>query len=293
MMVTGSSESGDIKASASHDPISVSSVIDAPVFTLANERLEELVSNRTALEGIVSPSADTAAVVLAGGSGIRFGNPGGKQLFDLLGRPVVTWAVEAFDAVPEVGSIIVVCPENSIDEFRRIAFDPYPFVTPIEFVSSGDIRQESAFNGVNAVDDSYEFIAMHDGARPLVTPQLIRHAIAMLKGTLDADGAIVGHPAVDTLKVVGDGIVVGTPDRSMFWNAQTPQVFRAEILRRAHVEALSQGFVGTDDSALVERLGAKVLLVDGPRDNIKVTVPEDAGPVVAAMKARLGAMRRV
>lgn len=292
MMAEGPTTPGDTEVTMSHDPISFSSVIDAPVFTLANERLEEFVANRTALEGVVSPNADTAAVVLAGGNGSRFGNPGGKQLFDLLGHPVVTWAVEAFDAVPEVGSIIVVCPENAIDEFRRIAFDPYPFVTPIEFISSGDVRQESAFNGVNAVDGFYEFIAMHDGARPLVTPQLIRHALAMLKGTLDADGAIVGHPAVDTLKVVGDGIVVGTPDRSMFWNAQTPQIFRAEILRRAHVEALSQGFVGTDDSSLVERLGAKVLLVDGPRDNIKVTVPEDAGPVVAALEVRLGATRR-
>jgi len=282
---------GDADAAGSAlpvDPINVSPVIDEPVFSRAREHLESYVANLGELKGVVSPKADTAAVILAGGSGSRFGQPGGKQLYDLLGRPVVTWAAEAFDAVPEVGSIVVVCPADSMEPFVRAAFDPYPFVTPIEFVSAGDIRQESAFNGVNAVDAGYEFIAMHDGARPLVTPEIIRHTIAMLKGTLDAEGAIVGHPAIDTLKVVGDGVVVGTPDRSMFWIAQTPQVFRADILRRAHVEALSQGFVGTDDSSLVERLGGKVLLVDGPRDNIKVTVPEDIGPVIAALRVRLG-----
>lgn len=274
------------------DPITGPAVIDAPAFVLASEHLEAFVANLTELKGVVSPKADTAAVILAGGTGSRFGNAGGKQLFNLLGRPVVTWAAEAFDAVPEVGLIVVVCPSDSTQEFCRTAFDPYPFVTPIEFVQSGDIRQESAFNGVNAVGDRFPIIAMHDGARPLVTPDLITHSIAMLKGTLDADGAIVGHPAIDTLKVVGDSVVVGTPDRSMFWIAQTPQVFRANVLLRAHVEALSQGFVGTDDSSLVERLGAKVLLVDGPRDNIKVTVPEDKGPVEAALRIRLAARQQ-
>lgn len=271
----------------STDPISGPSVIDAPMFTLTNEQLEAFGANLTEPKGEVSPKASTAAVILAGGSGSRFGADGGKQLFELLGRPVLTWAAEAFDAVPDVGVIVVVCPEGETGEFCRCAFDPYPFVTPIVFASAGELRQESAFNGLNAVDSKYEFIAMHDGARPLVTPELITHVINMLKGTLDADGAIVGHPAIDTLKVVGNGFVVGTPDRSMFWNAQTPQVFRADILRRAHGEALAQGFIGTDDSSLVERLGGRVLLVNGPRDNIKMTVPEDKGPVEAALRVRL------
>ena len=162
-------------------------------------------------------------------------------------------------------------------------------MTPILFAPSGEYRQESAFSGVNAVDQKYEFIIMHDGARPLVTPDLINHVLSMLKGTYSADGAIVGHAAIDTLKVIGDGMVVGTPDRSMFWAAQTPQVFRAEILRKAHADALAQGFIGTDDSSLIEHLGGKVLLVDGPRDNIKLTVPEDRALVEAALRSRLSA----
>lgn len=92
--------------------------------------------------------------------------------------------------------------------------------------------------------------------------------------------------AIDTLKVVENGVIVGTPDRSVFWNAQTPQVFRAGIYRRAHASALSDGFVGTDDSSLIERLGGRVLVVEGKRDNIKLTVPEDYLMLVAAVRER-------
>ena len=142
-------------------------------------------------------------------------------------------------------------------------------------------------NGVDAVDPSYEVIVIHDGARPLVTLDLINRSICMLKGDLDIDGVVVGHPSVDTLKVVDSSNIVGTPDRNMFWIAQTPQVFRSTILRRAYSTAMFEGFVGTDDSSLVERMGGVVHMVNGPRDNIKVTVPEDIGPAIAALAGRL------
>jgi len=135
------------------------------------------------------------------------------------------------------------------------------------------------------VPDHFEFVILHDGARPLVSPDLIDHTINILKGNIDCDGAVVAHPAVDTLKVVEDGVIVGTPDRRVFWNAQTPQVFRAGIYRRAHASALSDGFVGTDDSSLIERLGGRVLVVEGKRDNIKLTVPEDYSMLTAAVRS--------
>ena len=128
-------------------------------------------------------------------------------------------------------------------------------------------------------------MVLHDGARPLISPDLILHAINVLKGNIDCDGAVVAHPAVDTLKVVENGVIVGTPDRRVFWNAQTPQVFRAGIYRRAHASALSDGFMGTDDSSLIERLGGRVLVVEGKRDNIKLTVPEDYLMLAAAVRA--------
>lgn len=239
------------------------------------------------LEGNVNANAKAAVIVLAGGQGERFGHANGKQLIDLAGRPMLTWSAKAFDAVGDVGLIVIVCPKERQEEYRRHAIDPYDFVTPVVFTDAGTIRQESAFSGLQAVPESYQFIMLHDGARPMVTPEVIAHVLNTLKGNLDADGAVMAHPSVDTLKVVEDGVIMGTPDRTVFWNAQTPQVFRSEIYRRAQASALSDGFVGTDDSSLVERLGGKVLVVEGKRDNIKLTVPEDYTMLATAIRTVL------
>ncbi len=235
------------------------------------------------LQGKLDKNPKTAAIILAGGTGERFGKDGGKQLVEIAGKPVLTWSAEAFDAVGDIGLIVIVCPESRSQEYLEKAIDSFPFVTPVIVAPSGSTRQESAFSGLEYVPEEYEYVILHDGARPLVTPELIEHTIATLKGNIDCDGAVVAHPAVDTLKVVENGFIVGTPDRSVFWNAQTPQVFRAGIYRRAHAAALSDGFVGTDDSALIERLGGRVLVVEGSRDNIKLTVPEDYKLLEAAV----------
>ena len=271
------------------DPVAELQVPMRPEFSLFSESLDELATSAAPLKGSVSDNPKTAAVILAGGSGERFGNAGGKQLLDLLGKPLLTWSTEAFDAVSDVGLIVIVCPEHRIEEYCRVAIDPFPFVTPIEFASAGELRQESSFSGVMKVPQGYDIIAIHDGARPLVTPQIVNHAISELKGNMDIDGAVVGHHAIDTLKVVSqdDDVIIGTPNRAAFWVAQTPQLFRAPIIRQAQTTALAEGFIGTDDSSIVERIDGKVKFVSGPRDNIKVTVPEDFGPAEAALAARL------
>ncbi|MDY4122358.1 MAG: 2-C-methyl-D-erythritol 4-phosphate cytidylyltransferase, partial [Ellagibacter isourolithinifaciens] len=233
----------------------------------------------------VDPKPKTAAIILAGGSGERFGREGGKQLVEIAGKPILTWSAEAFDAVGDVGLIVIVCPEDRQEEYLNRAINPFPFVTPIVVAPSGPSRQESAFSGLEYVTDEYDYVVLHDGARPLVSPELILHTINTCKGNIDCDGVIVGHPAVDTLKIVEDGVIMGTPDRRVFWDAQTPQVFRTGIYRRAHASALSDGFVGTDDSSLIERLGGKVLVVEGKRNNIKLTVPEDYMMLAAAVRA--------
>jgi 2-C-methyl-D-erythritol 4-phosphate cytidylyltransferase len=235
--------------------------------------------------GKVSRKPHVAAIILAGGYGHRFGRDTGKQLVKIVGCPMLSWSIAAFDAVDDVGLIVVVCPEDRMQEYWAQAVDPYSFATPIAMAVAGDTRQESAFNGLEATPSEYEFVALHDGARPLIAPELINHTINMLKGTIDAEGAIVATPAIDTLKVVSsDNVIVGTPDRKAFWNAQTPQVFRSNIYRRAHASALRDGFIGTDDSALIERLGGKVLVVKGTRDNIKLTVPEDYAVLSAVVE---------
>ena len=267
------------------DPVFSSSVLAAADLATALD-IDALTQSLAGLEGKVDKNPKTAAIILAGGTGERFGKEGGKQLVENGGKPILTWSVEAFDAVGDIGLIVIVCPAERQGEYLSKAVDPFSFATPIVVAAAGSTRQESAFSGLELVPEEFEYVVMHDGARPLISADLIAHTIATLKGNIDADGAVVAHPAIDTLKVVENGVIVGTPDRSVFWNAQTPQVFRAGIYRRAHASALSDGFVGTDDSSLIERLGGRVLVVEGKRDNIKLTVPEDYLMLVAAVRER-------
>ena len=267
------------------DPVFSSSVLAAADLATALD-IDALTQSLAGLEGKVDKNPKTAAIILAGGTGERFGNEGAKQLVEIGGKPIHTWSVEAFDAVGDIGLIVIVCPAERQGEYLSKAVDPFSFATPIVVAAAGSTRQESAFSGLELVPEEFEYVVMHDGARPLISADLIAHTIATLKGNIDADGAVVAHPAIDTLKVVENGVIVGTPDRSVFWNAQTPQVFRAGIYRRAHASALSDGFVGTDDSSLIERLGGRVLVVEGKRDNIKLTVPEDYLMLVAAVRER-------
>ncbi len=227
------------------------------------------------------PSVEAArggvcAVIVAGGSGQRFGNPGGKQLIDAAGKPLMSWSLLAFDRAPSVGHIVVVCPAERTDEVRRVAVEPFGLSTPVSFAPAGETRQDSTRSGLEAVPSACAFVAIHDGARPLITPELIEHAMAVLRDTDGADGVVCGQPAVDTLKLVDeDAVIQGTPPRSSYWTVQTPQIFTVEALRRAEEAARAEGFVGTDDASLVERAGGRVLCVESPRDNLKVTLPED------------------
>ncbi len=267
------------------DPVYSPEVLRAPEAVLESVDFDALSQSMCGLRGKVDDNPQTAAIILAGGTGERFGKEGGKQLIEIAGKPILTWSTEAFDAVGDIGLIVVVCPEDRHDEYLKRAIDPFPFVTPVVMAPSGPSRQESAFSGLEYVPENYSYVVLHDGARPLISPDLITHTINTVKGNIDCDGAVVAHPAVDTLKVVENGVIMGTPDRRVFWNAQTPQVFRTGIYRRAHAAALSDGFMGTDDSSLIERLGGRVLVVEGKRDNIKLTVPEDYMMLAAAVRS--------
>jgi 2-C-methyl-D-erythritol 4-phosphate cytidylyltransferase len=269
------------------DPVTGPAVLDAPELLLKREYLDNLSASLAAIRGEVADNPHTAAVIVAGGSGERFGHAGGKLMLEVLGKPILTWSAEAFDAVPDVGLIVIVAPQAQMEEYCHKAIDAFPFVTPVVMAPAGVIRQESSFAGISSIPDDFEFIAVHDGARPLITPELITHVVSTVRGNLEIDGAVVGYPAIDTLKVVNGTNIIGSPDRSLLWVAQTPQVFRAEVIRRAHAAALAEGFVGTDDSSLVERIEGRMVLVQGPRDNIKVTVPEDLSAIEAGLSVRL------
>ena len=228
------------------------------------------------------------AVIVAGGVGSRFGNPGGKLLVDVAGKPLMTWSLLAFDAVESVGHIVVVCPSDRVDEMRRLAIDPFDIQTPVSFACAGAERQDSTYAGICAVPEGFDVVAIHDSARPLIRPETIEAAIAVLQEDVSLDGTVCAQPSVDTLKIVdGGGVIEDTPDRSRYWCVQTPQVFRIDAVLRAHERSREEGFVGTDDASLVERMGGAVKCVESPRDNMKVTLPEDLLVVRTIMESRL------
>jgi 2-C-methyl-D-erythritol 4-phosphate cytidylyltransferase len=229
----------------------------------------------------------TAAIVVAGGSGERFGRTEGKQLAEVAGRPVVSWCLSALESCG-LSSIVLVCDPERIDEFRDRAVDPLNLATPVAYAASGRTRQESVASGLALVPSDTEIVLVHDGARPLLLPETVTGALEMLEARPGIDGVVVGHPSVDTLKTVDGAHIVDTPDRSRMWAVQTPQVFRAGALRSAHESARRDGYLGTDDAALVERNGGAVMVFEGPRDNIKITVPEDHAFAEAVLVRREG-----
>lgn len=227
------------------------------------------------------------AIIVAGGTGERTGLGAGKQLALIAGRPVLYHTVVAFDACAAIDRIVVVAHPDRVDEYRVAAIDTVGSGKVAAVVAGGDTRQASVTAGLKAVPISADVICVHDGARPLITPDVIEAALRMLEATPELAGVVVGHPAYDTLKSVDAGAgITGTLDRSRVWVAQTPQVFRAHALRTAYAAAAAEGYVGTDDASLVERMGGALVMFAGPRDNVKITVPEDVLLVEQILRAR-------
>lgn len=230
------------------------------------------------------------AVVVAGGTGERFGRSGGKQLAVAAGLPVLGHTLLAFERCDDVDAVVLVTAPGRTDEYRDAAVSPLGLRKVVDVVPGGDTRQRSVAAGLAALPEGTGIVAVHDGARPLIMPADISSALHDLRSSEGIDGVVVGHPSYDTVKMVdaASRVVRQTPDRRALWVAQTPQVFHADVLRRAMAEAEAQGFEGTDDASLVERAGGRVRMVPGPRDNLKVTTEEDLRVVEALLSAREG-----
>lgn len=216
-----------------------------------------------------------AAIIVAGGVGSRFGESGGKQLAMLAGVPVLAHTVRAFGRAGTIGLIVVVCPAERTEQYRSVAVTPFTFTTETVFAPSGPERTDSVRSGLLLVPEKFEVVVVHDGARPLVTPRFIDTCVEALGADPDVDGVVAGLPSYDTLKEVSSGRIVRTVDRSNVWAVQTPQAFRRQALVTAYERALREGVTATDDAAIIEAAGGVVALLEGPRDNIKVTVAED------------------
>ncbi len=232
-------------------------------------------------------NADTCAVIVAGGIGQRFGLPEGKQFVDMCGLPMVAWSMIAFDAAPSIGAIVLVCAQDKQDHVQGELLDQLDLKTPVILAPSGATRQKSVHNGLVAVPQEFKYVSIHDGARPLILEEVIENSLVPLREKIELDGVVCGQPCIDTLKLVDGNEILSTPNRANYWTVQTPQNFRRDKILSVHEWAEESDVEGTDDASLVERYGANLICFEAPRDNIKVTVPEDLKPASAILQERL------
>ncbi len=211
------------------------------------------------------------AIVVAGGKSSRMKEMGNKQLLKIGGVPVLIRTLKAFEGAFSVDGVIVVAHKDCIEEVKKLIKE-YNCQKVSSVVQGGATRTDSVLNGLNAVKDT-DFVAVHDGARPFITPQKLDEAVAF---AIDKGSCVLALPMTDTAKEIDcDGVIVSTPDRDKLRLIQTPQIFSFEVLRAAYEKAKIDGFCGTDDSSLIERAGIKVYTLMGDYNNIKITTPED------------------
>ena len=214
------------------------------------------------------------ALIPAAGMGKRMGAGINKQYLLLAGRPILAHTLSVFEQAPFIDDVCLVIPEDEIPYCRENVLGRYGFSKVRRITAGGRERQHSVLNGLRAMDsqDPEDVVVIHDGVRPFVPLSALEISVKTARAN---DGALVAVPVKDTVKVVRGGTVVETPARETLWLAQTPQTFRYGIIRDAHERAAADGWLGTDDASLLERLGMKVRIVPGDYGNFKITTPED------------------
>ena len=214
-----------------------------------------------------------SAIVVAGGSGSRMGTSTKKQNLKIKDKEILVYTVECFQNMPEIQEIVVVTGKEDITYVEKLLKDTYKLNKVSYIVAGGKERQDSVYNGIQAADEKSDYLVIHDGARPLITKEVVRAGLDM---AYDHRASIIAVPVKDTIKLVSkDGKVEDTPDRSSLWSVQTPQIFEKELIIHAHEYAKEHGLSVTDDSMLVEAIGVPVYIVEGEYTNIKITTPED------------------
>ncbi len=196
-----------------------------------------------------------------------------KQFLPLDGIPVLVHTLRAFQRSPLIDEIFLVVPEADITAASHDIVEEYGLSKVTSVLAGGAERQDSVANALLRVRDDHGIVLVHDGVRPFVTGELIRQVAAAAE---KHGAAVAGIPIKDTMKRVGAaGVVVETVDREGLWLAQTPQAFHRQVICAAYEEAALDGFSGTDDASLVERMGVSVRMTPGDHDNIKITTPDD------------------
>jgi 2-C-methyl-D-erythritol 4-phosphate cytidylyltransferase len=214
----------------------------------------------------------TSAIIVAAGQGTRMG-PGMDKLFlEVAGRPLIAHTWKRFDAARAIDEIVLVVREGLQSDFRDLAA-AFHFRKPFRIIIGGKERQDSVWNGLEALSPGGELVAIQDGARACTSEELIT---ATIEAARQMGAAVAAHRVTDTIKASDDGQLVSEHlDRSRLWSVQTPQSFRVEVIRKALAVVRQKGLVLTDDTAACELIGQPVKLVENAAPNPKVTVPAD------------------
>lgn len=217
----------------------------------------------------------TIAVILGAGRGIRMSPEGEpKQFLDLEGKPIFLYSVEAFDACPSIDEMLIVVPPGMTGRMKSM-LEGRNLRLPLKIMVGGKKRQDSSFKAVQSLSrrGDARFVALHDAVRPLISAEIIEEAIREAKKHA---AAAVATRTTDTVLEIRGGFIVSIPERDALYNAQTPQVFRCDLIWQAHNAARRDGLLdATDDVQLVLRLGKKVKLVEAPPENMKITTERD------------------
>ena len=211
-------------------------------------------------------------LIPAAGSGKRMGANRNKLLLKVRSKPLIAWTLLAAESARSINWIGIVSQPPDWDDFKSIIAD-LKLKKTIALIPGGSTRQESVYNGLQALPTNAGQVLIHDGARCLVTPNLFD---ACSDAILHCSGLIAAVPVKDTIKVVDDnGIIKSTPDRKQLWAAQTPQGFDVNLLKQCHAQGVRQGWEVTDDAALFEKCAMEVRIVPGEETNLKITTPQD------------------
>jgi 2-C-methyl-D-erythritol 4-phosphate cytidylyltransferase len=219
----------------------------------------------------------TIAIIVAGGQGKRIEgiHPEGKlpkQFLMLKDKPILAHTVDKFEECELIDEIILVAPEDYLEYCSQKVVDKYGFKKVRKVVSGGKERQDSVQLGLKACPESTSIVVVHDGVRPLISPDKISESIRICR---EKRAVVLAVPVKDTVKRVEHGNIITTLDREKLWLTQTPQTFEYKLILDAYEKAKESKFTGTDDSALVERLGFEVTILEGDYRNIKITTMED------------------
>ena len=211
-------------------------------------------------------------LIPAAGVGRRMGGDRNKLLLKLLGKPLIVWTLLAAEKATTIDWIGIIGQESDFRDFKEMTIN-LTLTKPVELIIGGNTRQESVYNGLQALPKSAERVLIHDGARCLATSELFDRCTEAL---LDCQGLIAAIPVKDTIKIVDrDLFIKDTPDRRNLWAAQTPQGFEVQLLKDCHQKGRKLGWEVTDDAALLEKCRLPVKIVEGEETNLKVTTPVD------------------